>query len=627
MFLIRFPPDPASAARDLHVLSFVSRLLRVWFPGLAMLALGGCSSPTIPVSDPASAEPVRAVVADPVPALAEEIIARMTLEQKVGQTMIIGFDGVAYDTALRRMVEQHHVGGVILFARNIESPAQTARLTNAVQAGARSANGIGLFAAIDQEGGRVARLTEAKGFSEFPGAMALGASGGEPAAASALARQVGTAMAAELRAVGLNVNFAPDLDVNNNPANPVIGIRSFGSEPSRVAALGAAYVEGLQRGGVLAFGKHFPGHGDTAVDSHAALPVVPHGRPRLEAVEFVPFRAAIAGGIAGIMSAHVAFPTIDPTPQIPATLSEKVLVGVLRRDLRFDGLVITDSLEMGALADHGFPVPRAAARALAAGADLLLFNNGHAAQEAAIAQIVADVRQGVIPPARLDDAVRRVLRAKLRFGVMNPAAVDPAKAAAATAAPAHRSLAAQVARQSITLLRDERGVLPLSRAQPPVVVALPGATGLASALGGTEVRVRERATPGEILAATNAVRAHSGATVVVTLAGANANAEQGELLRQLLSTGAAMVVVAIREPYDVAVVPLGRRNVALLATYGLNPPTLAALVAVLRGEARPAGRLPVEIPGRFPLGTGQNDFTRRPAAAIPSASAVRAPAR
>ena len=550
----------------------------------------------------------------------DALLARMTLEQKVGQIMVIGFDGPAYDAGLREMIETYQVGGVIFFARNVDSPAQVARLTNELQASARATSGVGLFVAIDQEGGRVARLTTGKGFTEFPGAMALSASARELPPAAANARRVAAAMAAEMKAVGLNTDFAPDLDVNNNPANSVIGIRSFGSDPQRVAGLGVAFAGGLQANGVLAFGKHFPGHGDTGTDSHLDLPVVGHARARLDAVEFVPFKAAVAAHIAGIMSAHGSFPTIDVTPGLPATLSAKVLTGLLRDELHFDGLVVTDSLEMGALGKSGYPAPRAAALALKAGADLLLFNSGHQLHRAAIEQIVDDVSRGAIPLARLDQAVRRGLLAKARFGLLQPVPVDAAAAGTIAGSPAHRALALEIAAATITLLRDDAGRLPLAPGSVPVVIAVPAAAGLAEALHGIEVRVRDQPSAGEISAALKAVQTHGGAPVIVTLAGAGASPGQRALAKTIVETGAPVILIALREPYDL----LSSANAgnggtgapatngpALLVTYGMNPATLQALVAVLRGERQPAGHLPVDLPGLYPLGAGLENFTRK----------------
>src|SRR5688572_21290287 len=280
------------------------------------------------------------------------LLASMTTDQKVGQLMLIGFDGTVVNAELRRMITDYHIGGVILFARNVQSPEQVAHLTNELQNIALESGQPGLFVAIDQEGGRVARLTEDTGFTEFPSAMALTATGNPENA-----RRMAAAMAAEMRAVGINVDFAPDLDVSNNPSNPVIGIRSFGSDPTRVAEYGIAFAQGLQENGILAFGKHFPGHGDTSIDSHIDLPLIPHDRARLDEVELIPFQAAIQADFAGIMSAHVTFPAIDPNPGIPATLSRAVLNGLLRDQLNFKGLIATDSLEMGALAQNGYPPP------------------------------------------------------------------------------------------------------------------------------------------------------------------------------------------------------------------------------------------------------------------------------
>ena len=337
---------------------------------------------------------------------------QMTLEQKVGQVLCLGFDGTALNAELHVLLEDLCVGGLVYFERNVASRAALARLSADVQALAKARGLPGLILNIDQEGGRVTRLRAAKGFTEFPSPRAVAASGG-----AAAVRAVGAVMAAELRSVGINMNLAPVLDVDSNPANPVIGARAFGSDPIQVAECGVALIETLQGAGVMAVGKHFPGHGDTAIDSHQALPVVPHDRSRLAAVEFPPFQAAIAAGVAGIMAAHIHFPAIEPTPNLPGTLSPRVLTDLLRGELGYEGLVLTDSLEMGALGASGYPPPEAAARALAAGADLLLMNAGLAVHRQVHAYIVEAVRRGRIPEERLDAAVRAVLRTKERFGI------------------------------------------------------------------------------------------------------------------------------------------------------------------------------------------------------------------
>lgn len=347
----------------------------------------------------------------PSPAAASALAA-MSLEQKAGQVLCAGFEGVELTPELRGLLEELHLGGLVYFERNVASRPALARLSSDIQDLARRNGQPGLLIAIDQEGGRVTRLRAAKGFSEFPSPLDTAAAGGPEAV-----RQIAVAMAAELRDVGINMNLAPVLDTcGSNPANPVINIRSFGSDPYLAAACGVALIEGLQAAGVMAVGKHFPGHGDTTVDSHIALPVVAHDRARLQAVEFIPFRAAIAAGVAGIMSAHVHFPALEP--RLPATLSRRVMTELLRQELGFTGLALTDSLEMGALASSGYPAPLAAAHALAAGADVLLFNTDAAVLRQAHATILRWVADGRIEPARLDEAVLRILSAKARYALL-----------------------------------------------------------------------------------------------------------------------------------------------------------------------------------------------------------------
>ena len=345
----------------------------------------------------------------------ETLLARMTLEQKAGQVMAFGFDGVALNLPAQEMIERLHPGGVVLFAQNVIAPDQLAQLTGDLQRAAKSSGDPVLIISIDQEGGRVARLRRDKGFSEFPSAQSVG-SAGDPKGA---ARQVAYAIAHELKAAGINTDLAPVLDVNINPHNPVIDDRSFGAIPALVSACGVAFIQELQAQGVMAVGKHFPGHGDTTADSHVALPVVAHDRARLEQVEFAPFRAAIAAGVGGIMSSHIWFPAIESTPNLAATLSSQVMTGLLRDEMKFSGIRMTDSLEMGALQTSGYPVPLAAVTALKAGADMLFFNCGHTLNYGAHAALVEGVGRGEIPMARLDEAISRILLAKERFGILS----------------------------------------------------------------------------------------------------------------------------------------------------------------------------------------------------------------
>ena len=334
----------------------------------------------------------------------------MNLPQKIGQLMCVGFDGMAFNDEMRGLIQDLRVGGLIVFERNVGSRQALRQMIGDAQACAQACGLPRLFIGIDQEGGRVTRLRSATGFTEFPSAYDV-ANSPNPIRAVQQQAQV---MAGELREVGININFAPVLDVNNNPDNPVIGNRSFGDDPILVSQLGAAYIEAMQAAGVMCVGKHFPGHGDVAVDSHLGLPSVPHNRERLEAIEFAPFKAAMHAGVGGIMSAHVSFPAIEPSG-LPATLSFNVMTMLLRDEMGYDGLLFTDSLEMGALATSGYPVPIAAATALKAGADVMLFNSGEALHRAAHAEMLAWVQRGDIPQTRIDAAVQRVLQAKQKF--------------------------------------------------------------------------------------------------------------------------------------------------------------------------------------------------------------------
>ena len=511
----------------------------------------------------------------------------LTLEQKIGQLMTIGFDGRTLDVDLRSMITEYHIGGIILFARNIESPRQVAALTNELQKTALESGNPGLFIAIDQEGGRVARLTEDAGFTEFPSAMAIGATA-DPENAYRMA----SAMAAEMRSVGINVDFAPDLDVNNNPTNPVIGTRSFSSDPDMVATFGAAFGRGLQENGILAFGKHFPGHGDTGTDSHIALPLVPHDRARLDRIEFVPFKAAIAENFAGIMSAHVTFPAIDPNPRMPATLSRAILTGLLREELGFKGLIATDSLEMGALAANGYPPPIGATLAFAAGADLLLFNRDHAMHKQAFANLMRSVEEGKVSQGQLDSSVRRILEAKEKFGILNRVLVpNPAKANEFTATIEHHALALELARKAITLLRDDASLLPLKPGEPLLVIEMAAEKGLGALLGARALEIKYDPDASAITAAMN--MAGDGRKVIITTVDANVYPGQVRLVTELLAINPNIITILVRTPYDISVLPIVP---TVLAAYGSKPPALQAIADVLMGKSERCGVLPVILP-------------------------------
>jgi len=564
---------------------------------LLILLTTACTTATPPIGDPkppASNHPPTLTTQPPMNNV-DELISKMTLEQKVGQLLVIGFMGPKLTPELREMIERYHVGSVILFSlnQNIESPQQIAQLDHDLQTTAVNSGHVGLFICIDQEGGRVTRLFENKGFTEFPSAMAIGATG-KPENAERIARAIAT----EMKTLGLNVNFAPVLDVNNNAVNPIIGTRSFSSDPNIVAKFGVAFLKGLQSEGVLAFGKHFPGHGDTGTDSHIALPTVPHSRKRLAAIEFVPFKAAMQNDVAGIMTAHVTFPAIDPTEKLAATLSPKILTGLLRDEMKYDGLLITDSLEMGAIGESGYPPPKAAAAALKAGADLLLFNKGFDDHKKAIEMILAQVKSGEIPQARLDQAVKRILIAKQKYGVIAPAPIHLGEAASRVGAAEIKSISRDVAAQSITLLRDDAKLLPLTN---PLVVETPSLNNFSKRVSATPISVSLAPTAANIEEVMRVTAINPDRPIIVGLAGATANSSQIKLGQALLDAKRKVVVVALRDPYDLMNI---KSAPTMLATYSATAPSLEGLANVLLGKTKPQGHLPIELPDLYPLGYG-----------------------
>ena len=351
-----------------------------------------------------------------------------SLEELAHLVMIVGFDGVEAPAELLSLVEKR-LGGVILFARNVASPEQVAELNRALKARAPGK----LLSSVDQEGGRVARLRAP--WTLWPPMRALGESGDE-----ALAHEVGRVLGTELKSCGLDLDYAPVLDVDSNPSNPIIGDRSFGRDPAVVARLGAAMIRGLQALGVAACGKHFPGHGDTSQDSHLELPRLPHGLERLRQVELVPFRAAIAAGVATLMTAHVVFEALDPG--VPATMSAKAIDGLLRRELGFQGVVLSDDLEMKAVHQR-FPLAEVVERALNAGVDGLLACNDPKLKFEVIEHLIHAVEQGRVPRARLEEAAGRMEALQERYACA-AGQIDPAAAARIAGLESHRAVAARL---------------------------------------------------------------------------------------------------------------------------------------------------------------------------------------
>jgi beta-N-acetylhexosaminidase len=330
-------------------------------------------------------------------------MASGSLRRHIGKLLVAGFDGLQVPVELRAIAREFGLGGVILFARNIDEPGQVAELCYEA---ARLAPDLPLWVSVDQEGGRVARLKAP--FTEWPPMAALGRSGDVR-----LAERFARALAAELRAVGVTLDYTPVLDVLTNSRNPVIGDRALAGKAEEVARFGAAIIRTLQNEGIAACGKHFPGHGDTSTDSHLELPLVEHPPDRLRQVEFLPFRAAVEAGVATIMTAHVLVPSLDE--KRPATLSRRIVYELLRDELGYDGVILSDDLEMKAIANE-YSVPDAAVLAIDAGCDGVLICSGdHDVQGAALESLIHAVEADRLRLPRVDDALTRQRRAKERF--------------------------------------------------------------------------------------------------------------------------------------------------------------------------------------------------------------------
>jgi beta-N-acetylhexosaminidase len=356
------------------------------------------------------------------------------IRRHIGQLAITGFAGRSLPQDLRLLARDFDLGGVIFFGRNVEAPDQVAEMARDAQA---LASDLPLWVSVDQEGGRVARLKSP--FTVWPPMLTLGRSGDER-----LAERFARALAVELRAVGISLDFTPVLDILTNPANPVIGDRALAGQAEDVARLGAAIIRSLQAEGIAACAKHFPGHGDTSADSHHELPVVDHGPDRIDRVELVPFRAAVAADVAGIMTAHILIPSLDD--KRPATLSPRIM-RMAKEGLNFQGLVFTDDLEMKAISGK-YGLAQAAVGALAAGCDVvLLCGPDHGAQIAALEAIIHAVEDGLLPVKRVEDALARQRRVKERFlAPPRPMPLSGAALRTLLGRDEHQAIAAEMAR-------------------------------------------------------------------------------------------------------------------------------------------------------------------------------------
>ncbi|MCX5596631.1 glycoside hydrolase family 3 protein [Streptomyces phaeochromogenes] len=542
------------------------------------------------------------------------LISRMTLEEKVGQLFVMrvyGHSATAPDQAdidanlkeigvrdAAELLAKYRVGGIIYFgwAHNTRDPHQIADLSNGIQkASLAQPRGLPVLISTDQEHGIVARV--GKPATLFPGAMALGAGGSRTDA-----RTAGRIGGAELRAMGVRQDYAPVADVNVNPANPVIGVRSFGADPQAVAGMVAAQVKGYQSAGVAATSKHFPGHGDTETDSHYGFPVIEHTEAQWAELDAPPFRAAIAAGIDSIMTAHIMVPALDPSGD-PATLSRPILTGILRERLGYDGVVVTDSLGMeGVRTKYGDD--RVPVLALKAGVDQLL---NPPKLDVAWNAVLQAVRGGELTEARLDESILRVLRLKAKLGLLKDPYVTGRGVDRVVGISSHLKAADRIAERTTTLLVNSGGLLPLSRrthrnvlvvgADPasPSGTTGPPTTVLGAALtelGFTATVLSTGTAPTDATIAKAVAAAQGVDAVLVGTYNVTAASSQRTLVNQLLATGRPVVALAIRNPYDVAQLPDVK---AYLAAYSWTDVELRAAVRVLAGRADPVGELPVPV--------------------------------
>ena len=539
----------------------------------------------------------------------------MSLEEQIGQVLMVGFWGNTPSQEIIDLIQHYHAGSIILLSRNVRAAQQVLELTRSLQMIAKQAgHPYPLLIAIDQENGIVQRLGE--GATIFPGNMALGAIDSEE-----IAYKVALATGQELKALGINMNLAPVVDVNNNSANPVIGVRSFGEDPQQVARLGAAMVKGYHAAGILSCLKHFPGHGDTAVDSHRALPTLPYGLERLEALELVPFRSGIKAGADSVMIAHVAFPAMTRRDMLPATLSPDIVQGLLREKLGFNGAILSDCMEMKAISDT-FGTERAVVMALKAGIDLVLVSHHYTQQRGSIEAIQEAVHTHELSPRVVQQAADRVLRLKahyLSWDDLSPTgtAHGVTPTIDEVAWPDHIQLQHKAYELSTTLVRNEDALLPLHLDAGETIVVL-------SPQRNSMTKVEDRYYSDEVLLDIikqyyTAVRlevivAFAPDTVakalgqllqtageadlfIVATVNAHLGEQQAELVRHLLLSGRRVIAIAVRNPYDLLAFPELR---TYLATYEFSRPALVAAVRVLFGESQAPGHLPVTIPALNP---------------------------
>ncbi len=530
--------------------------------------------------------------AKPTSARVETLLARLTLPQKIGQLMMIGFGGKEMDDSIARLVTRFHIGSIALYSRNISHNTQLAKLVRDLREAMRAE--VQPFMAIDQEGGNVVRVRQ--DVVVLPGAMAIGATR-DPV----LAYLAGQANAIDLGLIGVDMNLAPVLDVNCNPRNPVINIRAFGDQPELVARMGVQFILGQQSGSMATVAKHFPGHGTTDHDSHFDLPSNKQSLAQLKKSELIPFQEAVSAGLDAIMTAHVLVPAIDASG-LPASLSKRVITGLLRQELGFDGLVITDDLEMRAIAEM-MSVGQAAVQAIRAGADIVMVIWTPKKKQLVFDALLSAVHSGQLSEARINQSVRRILLLKEKRGTLD--ALQESLPAIHENLPnaLHSRLKRTVARRALTLVRNQGQVVPLCDDRGVLAVGpqkiflaemkrlLPQSTVLK--LARVPSRKQRQRDLEKLLRLSDQHR-----VIVVSVV----NAYQAWLVQQLKRRGRLPVVaVSFGSPYFFRNFPAVD---AYLCTYSYLPSVQKAAALALAGRISLTGHLPVRISSAYPRGHG-----------------------
>jgi beta-N-acetylhexosaminidase len=504
----------------------------------------------------------------------------LTLEEKLGQMLIVGFQGNSAPPHILKWLEEGRIGGVILFARNIDTPGQLKALTRSLKRAAKHP----ILIAIDQEGGTVARLRE--GFTESPGAMALGA-----ADDTQLTSQVSGVLATEMRAVGVNWNLAPAIDLTHNIHNPSVGTRSLGADPEHMARHALAQIKGFQENGVAATAKHFPGKANTPVDPHVELPVIEGRLDQMWGTDLVPFRAACEADVAAVMVTHAQFKDIEPT--YPSTMSRRIIQGLLREKMGFRGLVTTDCMEMKAITNRYGP-GESAVQAAVAGADTILFSHTREYQEAAYEALLEAAGSGRLPMKQVDGSVRRISEVKKRYTAY------PRPPLSVIRSPAHLETVRRAAMVGTVLLREKPGAIPLTEDENVGLIEFAshlekekltqGAeTDFAAMLKGRLPHLKSTwldptdPTEEQLRGMDEII----GATRAIVVATRNAHLSPGQLGAVERHLGRLSVLVCLRNPYDAGEISAE----TVILTLGDSAPSLRAAADALLGDYKPTGRL------------------------------------